>query len=268
VSFAYNAPKQTDADRASNALMIVFMLPAYNEARVIGTLVAKIRDVATANGWNARVVLVDDGSTDGTAQTVRAVTPPVPLEVLTHNPNQGLGAALRTGLAHCVNRGGPGDVIITMDADDTMDPRETPGLVARLGEGYDLVIASRFGRAHAAMRGISAFRRALSWGASWLMRLLFPEFRVRDYTCGYRAYTWETLKRGFDVYGNSFINQTGFVAMLDVLLKLCAAGAKVSEAPFHLRYDRKQGGSKMRVLHTVFDTLRLLARRRFWSFRS
>jgi len=248
--------------------MIIFMLPAYNEAAVIGTLVAKIRDEATARGWQYRVVLVDDGSTDGTTDVARAVTPSPPLEVLTHNPNRGLGAAMRTGFEHCVQHGRPGDVIVTMDSDDTMDPRDTPALLARLDEGYDLVIASRFGEARAAMKGLSHFRRACSWGASWLMRALFPEFRVRDYTCGYRAYKWATLKRGFDVYGDRFVDQAGFVVMLDILLKLCAARVRTSEVPFHLRYDRKQGGSKMRVLHNILDTLRLLARRRFWSFRT
>ena len=130
------------------------------------------------------------------------------------------------------------------------------------------MIASRFGRARAAMKGLSYARRACSWGASLLMRAAFPEFGVRDYTCGYRAYRWETLKRGFDVYGERFVDQAGFVVMLDVLLKLCAAGARVAEVPFHLRYDRKRGGSKMRVLQNVLDTLRLLARRRFWSMRA
>jgi dolichol-phosphate mannosyltransferase len=247
--------------------MIVFLLPAYNEAAAIGSLVTKIGDVARASGWDCCVVLVDDGSTDGTAVVARAAVR-VPLEVLTHNPNRGLGAAMRTGLEHCLARSRPGDVVITMDSDDTMDPREAPALVARLDNGYDLVIASRFGAARAAMKGLSYWRRACSWGASLLMRVLFPEFGVRDYTCGYRAYRWETLRRGFDVYGERFVDQAGFVVMLDILLKLCAAGARVAEVPFHLRYDRKQGGSKMRVLHNILDTLRLLARRRFWSFRS
>jgi len=248
--------------------MIVFLLPAYNEAGAIGALIAKIRDVAAATGWDCRVVLVDDGSTDGTADAARGVRSPVPLEVLTHNPNCGLGAAMRTGFNYCVGHGRPGDVVITMDSDDTMDPREAPALVARLGEGYDVVIASRFGAARAAMKGLSYLRRACSWGASLLLRALFPEFGVRDYTCGYRAYKWETLQRAFDGYGERFVDQAGFVVMLDILLKLCAAGAKTAEVPFHLRYDRKQGGSKMRVLNNILDTLRLLARRRFWSFRS
>ncbi len=234
------------------------LLPAYEEALNLPALladVARVRaDPALASGL--RVVVVDDGSRDGTAEAARAV-PGLDLEVLVHARNQGLGAAMRTGLAHILQRAAPADLVFTMDADHTHPPELMPRMAAAAAAA-PLVIASRFVPG-ARVHGLDVVRRAVSRAASWLLRFLFPG--ARDYTCGYRCYRADLLAWGAQRYGKDFLNQRGFSVMVDLLLKLRRRARRVAEVPLELRYDRKRGASKMKLVRTAWTTLRLLARR-------
>ena len=94
-------------------------------------------------------------------------------------------------------------------------------------------------------------------------RTHFPTPNVRDFTSGYRAYRAGVLKQAFATYGESFVAQSGFSCMVDVLLKLRQLDAIMSEVPLILRYDFKVGVSKMVVVKTLRDTLQLMFVRRF-----
>jgi dolichol-phosphate mannosyltransferase len=148
-----------------------------------------------------------------------------------------------------------------MDADDT----HTPGLILRMvrhiTEGCDVVIASRYQPGSRTI-GVPWSRRLLSYGASILFRVVFPTPGVRDYTCGYRAYRADAIQDAVSHYGQDFLNQDGFQCMVDILLKLRTRHLIFGEVPFILRYDQKEGGTKMRVWRTVRQTLSLLVARR------
>jgi dolichol-phosphate mannosyltransferase len=176
--------------------------------------------------------------------------------------NQGLAAAIRTGLTAALSRCGPDDVIVTMDCDNTHPPRLIPGMLEMIREGRDVVIASRF-QPGAEVIGVPRSRLLYSIGARWLFQLLFPIRGVRDYTCGFRAYRAEALRQAVARYGDGLISETGFSCMADLLLKLRTLPLEMSEVPLELRYDRRGGGSKMQVLRTIRQTLGLLVRRRF-----
>ena len=96
-----------------------------------------------------------------------------------------------------------------------------------------------------------------------MFRIFFPTRGVRDYTSGYRAYRAAELAKLMNVYGRDFISETGFSCMVDILLRLRGQKAIFTEVPMVLRYDKKLGNSKMKVMKTVFDTIMLLLRRRF-----
>jgi dolichol-phosphate mannosyltransferase len=168
----------------------------------------------------------------------------------------GLGAAMRTGLKAAA-RGS--DVVITLDADNSQDPELIKSMVERLGEEFDVVIASRF-QPGAQEIGVPPFRILLSHIASTGIRTLIRYSGVRDYTCGFRAYRAETLRKLIGTFGDSFIRENGFSCMFELLLNLKALRARVSEVPLVLRYDLKEGASKMRILRTMWRYVVTLTR--------
>ena len=202
-------------------------------------------------GSRLRVLVVDDGSQDGTIQAARAFEGRLPLEVVPHGVNRGLGAALRTGLGAALERSAEGDAIATMDADNTHDPGLLPEMLRQLDQApADLVIASRY-VAGGEEVGLTPIRRVLSRGASLLLTLVAPVRGARDYTCGYRLYRRSLLAGAAAAWGDRLIEEAGFTCMAEVLLKLGRGGARVSEVPLVLRYDLKEGASKMKVMRTI-----------------
>jgi len=85
---------------------------------------------------------------------------------------------------------------------------------------------------------------------------------VRDYTCGFPVYRASLLQRAFAESGGTLAHEKGFAAMAEILLRLRGMGAKMSEVPMVLRYDRKSGPGKMPVGRTVIRTLSILVRTR------
>lgn len=237
-----------------------FLLPAFNEEENLPPLLGDLAATIAAWGPGApavRVVVVDDGSTDGTAKAALSVAG-LDVEVVPHGRNRGLGAAMRTGIEHVLARGRPEDLLATMDADHTHPPELLPRMVQCARDGADLVIASRF-QPGAEIHGLDLLRRLVSVCASWILRVLFPG--ARDYTCGYRVYRLSLLAWGRRRYGRHFLNQQGFSVMVDLLLKLRRRARRIEEVPLTLRYDRKRGVSKMKLARTTGTTLRLIVRR-------
>ena len=242
--------------------MLFVIFPAFNEERVIGPTLAALAD-AVRDGTPCRAVLVDDGSTDRTVAEAERVAAEraLPLTVLRHETNCGLGAGLRTGIYWCLDRAGEDDVIVTLDADNTHPPAFIPTLVATLGRGYDLAIASRY-RAGAEVHGVPGYRRAISDLGRLVFQVLYPIPGVRDYTCCFRAFRAPLLKRARLVYGESLCTARGFEAVMDLLLRLGPLDVRVCEVGFVLNYGERVGQSKMKVLRTIRSTVGLLARRR------
>lgn len=242
-------------------MKVFFALPAFNEERDLAKLLASFEEEMRAAGFDFQVVIVDDGSTDGTLRVMREWAERIPLEIVQHIKNRGLGETIRDALNVAAKMAHPDDVIVTMDADNTHSPALIPSMVDAIEHGNDVVIASRY-RHGSKVVGLSYSRHLMSYGARFIFQLAFPLKGVRDYTCGFRAYRASLLKNAFARYGNTFVQERGFAAMAEILLKLRALRPKFSEVPMILRYDLKTGDSKMRVGATVMKTLRMVHRLR------
>ncbi len=237
-------------------------LPAYNEQEALPELLERIGEAFADSGMPYEVIIVDDGSQDDTLHIASQWSFQMPIHVVQHPRNEGLGRTIRDALREATDRAGERDIIVTMDADNTHPPGLIERMVHNIGEGCDVVIASRFQNG-ARVIGVPANRALLSIGARLLFTVLFPTRGVRDYTSGYRAYRAAALRRAFETYGDDFVGERGFSCMSDILLKLRAQGCVFGEVPLRLRYDQKGGASKMQVFKTIWLTLQLLSRRRF-----
>jgi dolichol-phosphate mannosyltransferase len=226
---------------------VTLLLPAYNEAEDLPPLLERAGQ-ALEGRCDYRILVVDDGSSDGTADAVRRAAERLPITLVQHPRNMGLGAAMRTGLKAAAQGEG---VVVTMDADNSHDPETIHALLAKLAEGYDVVIASRFQPGGAEL-GVPGHRKLLSHTASAVLRLLIRYPGVRDYTCGFRAYRVATLRRLIETYSDGFLRENGFSCMLELLLNLRSLKVPAAEVPLVLRYDLKTGASKMRVFRTVW----------------
>lgn len=247
--------------------MIQILLPAYNEASCIGTLLSKIKRVMEKHGLEYRVLVVNDGSRDNTLAMVQEHSEQMFVEVLNNRINRGLWETVRNGFERAAEQCKPDDIIIRMDADDTHEPKHIPAMIAKINEGYDVVIASRFQPGGGA-EGLDAYRSFISRCANLVMKLFFPIKGIWEYSCGYRAYRAEIVQDAIRIFGNSFIDLkgVGFTCTLEKLIKFRMMDARFAEVPFVLRYDQKLSQSKMITSITTLGYFVLILKYiRFWG---
>jgi dolichol-phosphate mannosyltransferase len=235
--------------------VIRFVIPAYNEAENVPRLLADL--VPHARALGARVIVVDDGSTDGTAEVVRAHAQDMHLAVVRHPENSGLGAAINTGIRAALSEASDGDAIITLEADTTSDLNDLRAMLSRFEEGYDVVLASVYAPG-GAIRGVSRSRIALSKSVSGTFRVLGGLRDIHTLSSLYRVYRAGTLRRAADTYGYLLVREPGFAANVELLLKLYAAGASIAEVPTVNDWSTRKGSSKMKLKPTALAYFRVM----------
>lgn len=246
---------------------VIFALPAFNEAENLPNVLTGLNtagEVSHALGFTHRFVVVDDGSSDSTMNVLREWQRQVDLEIIKHQRNLGLGATIQDALAKAVNMSREDDVVVTLDADGTHPSGLTFTMLLKIVEGCDVVIASRY-RYGARVLGLQWHRHLMSACAAFVFKLLLPIPAVRDYTCGFRAYRAGLLARSLEFWHGKLVTQKGFQCMPEIILRLRRAdpNAVFAEVPMVLRYYKKKGESKMRVMRTVVASLKLVLMYRF-----
>ncbi|MCA8925529.1 MAG: glycosyltransferase [Planctomycetes bacterium] len=242
-----------------------FVVPALNEAENLPTLTRALAAACAQHEELFHLILVDDGSDDGTGDVVRAALPGRST-VLRHETNRGPGAAMRTGFLHAIEVAGPEDLVVTLEADGTSDLEILPALTTLARVGFDVALASP----HAVgggIEGTTLTRIAISGGANLLCRLVLGIRGVNTYSSFYRVHTAEILRRLFARYGDATIEEWGFSYAVEMLTKLQRTGARVCEVPMHLDATQRIGVSRMKILPTTVGYLRLFARLGPWRRR-
>jgi dolichol-phosphate mannosyltransferase len=221
------------------------IIPTYNEAENIERILN--RTVESLPG--AGVLVVDDGSPDGTAELVEKVATELPdVHLLARPGKSGLGSAYRDGFAWGLERGY--DVCVEMDADFSHDPAALPSVVAPLGEGFDVSIGSRYVRGGSAPNW-ARHRHLLSKGGNAYAAMVLG-LKVADSTAGFRAYS-ERILRKLDLHR---IRAEGYGFQIEMTYRAKQHGASIVEVPITF-VDRAAGESKMSST-IVFEALALV----------
>lgn len=227
--------------------MIYILLPAYNEEESIGQLFPKI-DKLMRNALSSEyhIIVCNDGSSDKTLQRIESYQNRMPISIINHSLNRGLGETSRDLFEKAAQMADDKDILVRMDCDDTHEPDYIKGLLDKLEEGHDVAVASRFAKGGGQL-GLNYYRKAISWLGNKFMKLFFPIKGLKEYSNGFRAYRAYIIKRAIAVFQNNFIQLKGlgFTCTLEKVLKLKILGARFGESPFVLRYHQKRSPSKM-----------------------
>jgi dolichol-phosphate mannosyltransferase len=211
---------------------IVVVLPTYNERENLEGMVQRVRGSVP----DARVLIVDDGSPDGTGALGRELAASDPrVHVLQRTAKQGLGAAYLAGFAWALEHGA--EVVVECDADGSHQPEQLPLLLAALPD-HDLVVGSRWvpgGR----IVDWPLPRRLLSRGGSLYARVLL-RLRERDVTGGYRVFRADALR----AIGLGRVDSLGYCFQIEMLWRAERAGLRIAEVPITF-VERVHGVSKM-----------------------
>jgi dolichyl-phosphate beta-glucosyltransferase len=197
------------------------VIPAYNEGvRLRPTLHALIRHVQEQN-WDAEILVVNDGSTDDTAQIVREYGKTHPQVLLLENPgNRGKGFSVRNGMLHA-----RGDICLFSDADLSSPITEAQKLFDAIAQGADIAIGSRWLRAELQTERQPLYRQAFGRIYNLVLRI-FLGLRFADTQCGFKAFRRDAAQRIFPLQR---IERWGFDP--EILFLARRAGLRVEEVP-------------------------------------
>ena len=240
---AARSPGQACPALSCDGVRVLVVVPTYNEALNIETLLRQVHAALP----DAGVLVVDDGSPDGTADLAQKVGVELgDVHVLRRKQKSGLGSAYRAGFRWGLEAGY--DACVEMDADFSHDPASLPALVAPLENGYEVVVGSRYVPG-GSIPNWSWYRHLLSWGGNRYADAVLG-LGVKDSTAGFRVYAASVLRR-LDL---DRIRADGYGFQIEMTYRAKQAGAPIAEVPISF-VDRVAGESKMSsaiVLEALF----------------
>jgi polysaccharide deacetylase family protein (PEP-CTERM system associated) len=227
---------------------VTMIIPCFNEERVLPYLAKVLEDLRTSLGkrYNLSFLFIDDGSTDGTHQTiVEQFEHREDCDVIRHDSNLGIAATILTGIksAHT-------EIICSVDCDGSYDPHQLEVMIPLLKPDVAMVTASPYHPLGEAV-GVQSWRLALSQGLSRIYRCILTH-KFSTYTSCFRVYRKSAMQ-------DLKVRNQGFLGVVEMFAILDAEGANLVECPAVLE-ARILGQSKMKTMRTILGHLRLLSR--------
>lgn len=219
------------------------IIPTYNERENIQKVVPILLGIFDKiKKWDMQILVVDDSSPDGTAEVVRDLAKKDKrIHLFLNKKKAGLGGAYLKGMDHAFYEK-DADVVFEFDADLSHDPEKIPLFLDRIDEGYDMVLGSRYIAGGGIPDDWGLHRKFLSIVGNLTIQVVLTDFRIRDWTGGYRAIT----KRVYDEVREELLSErfSGYTFQIGFLTKAVKKGFKITEIPFKF-VDRTIGESKL-----------------------
>jgi len=197
------------------------IIPAYNESARLGATLDRVLEYIFSEGWNAEVIVVNDGSRDSTPALVREYAKKNPCLHLLENPgNHGKGYSVRNGMLNA-----DGEVLLFSDADLSAPIEEAPKLFAAIASGADVAIGSRWLRPELQTQRQSPLRQFYGRAFNIALRILLG-LSLKDTQCGFKAFTREAAQK---IFPQQQIERWGFDPELLYLSR--RLNMKIAEVP-------------------------------------
>ena len=242
-----SATRDGQITNGTNCRRVTVVIPAFNEQESVAHLADCLAELQSqaAHEYDLQFVIVDDGSSDDTVARIGEVFSDWQnLEVLQHAENQGVTAAIMTGIRHAET-----SLVATMDFDCTYEPTQLLNLLPMIDQA-DVVTGSPY-HPEGQVKNVPEWRLIFSRGASWAYRRVMIN-KLHTYTSCFRVYQR-------DCVSDLELRNDGFVGVVEILWRISRRNGKVVEVPATLDV-RKFGQSKMRIVQVTFGHLRLLSR--------
>jgi hypothetical protein len=232
--------------------LIYFCIPTLNEERTVGVVLWKLRQVMSEMQRDFQIIVVDDASTDRTAEVLNPYTRVLPLTLFRNEKTMGYAASLEMAIREATRRSPypKRDAVITLQADFTEDPDVVAALVKRIEAGADLVAAQPTfdGGVPANVRRGRRFFNWLVKGREWT--------QVADPFCGVRAYRVMTLKRALETRGTArLLSWEGWAANAELLMQTLPHARRSDAIEMTSHYTRLQRPSRFRFLAMLSQVL-------------
>lgn len=225
-------------------MKLTVLIPIYNELHTIREILKRVQDTGLAD----EIILVDDGSVDGTREILKEYDGVEPFKVILHDKNQGKGAAVRTGIKHAT-----GDVMLIQDADLEYDPRDYPAILRPIEEGIaDVVYGSRF---LGAPRRVAMFWHMVANKLLTLMTNILYDTILTDMETGYKVFKKEVIQ-DIPLHAKRFEFEPEFTA------KILKRGVRIFEVPITFNPRDYDEGKKI-GLSDAFEAIWALLKYRF-----
>jgi glycosyltransferase involved in cell wall biosynthesis len=236
--------------------VIYICIPVYNEERTIGVVLWKIRQIMSEFGRDYQVLIVDDGSTDGTDAVMAPYARIMPVHVRRHDRREGYAPSMEALVREAVSRSTypKRDVVVTLQADFTDEPEDVVQLVKRIEGGADIVTAR--------IRPVAAdMPRAMRWSRR-VWDLLLRRARgggQADLLSGFRAYRVIALRKAIETLGDEpFVTADGWAANAQMFRQVAPHARRTEAVDVQIRYGRLQRDSRFQPWRTSLDLFRLL----------
>jgi dolichol-phosphate mannosyltransferase len=221
----------------------VVIIPTYNESKNIPRVLPALFDIfKKITHWDMHVLVVDDNSPDKTYDIVKDLQKKYShLHLLINQKKSGLGAAYLAGMNEAFNKLSA-DVVFEFDADLSHDPTKIPQFIEKIDQGYDMVLGSRYIAGGSIPEDWGLIRKFYSVVGNLVIMIVLTDFRIRDWTGGYRAITKKVYQAVHqELHSERF---SGYTFQIGFLHKAVRKGFKITEVPFKF-VDRTEGVSKL-----------------------